>query len=1266
VAEQPSRLRLAEIYISDADGMDRRGTGYLVRAGWVLTAAHVLYGAATIEIWFGAPLDPRAEDGVRVDASSVLLSRGAEDMRPDLALLPVPADDIEPVLFGHLSRDVSERVPAVAVGFPRFKLRPAAAPGSRLLREVHYATGAIVAGADAKKGQLAFTVTEAPGADPDPQHSPWEGMSGAAVWAGGRLIGVVAEHHPGDSPAGLTIEPLEQLFLSASERHQSAWRNALPQLPAGADGLWMATPPTPTQLADRQAQRTAHSLAPEVLIAREGELATLTRFSTSQDRWCWIKAGPFAGKTALLAWFVLHPPDGVDVVACFLRRAATTDTPDYALGVLNRQLAALATGAEYRSSEYVAERAEDFRELVADAARASAERDRRLLLVIDGLDEYEAHPFGLDQWLPDSATMPANTSVLVSSRTGAHVGLAAHHPLHGAVRSIDASDAARGIQERAQLEIESAAADSTGIAHPIIGFLAAADAGLTASELAELLRRYGRATDAADVQRTLQTSLGRSVRQSESPLGRDRREPVQVFSHESLLTAASRMFADARTQYLSLLDAWADSYRDQRWPASVPQYLLTPYLRHLTTKSLEPGPPEVGSRARERLAALCSDPGWLHRTITDAGVDAGIDALAGAQASLRDDWLDAITRSLRRSRVALAADPDQLATQLHGRLGRESDQRLRAYVSRLPSIAPTPWVKLRGTALGWRADLETMFTYHAKVRAVAFGRVGSRVVLAVGAGEQMVVRDLQRGADAQWVIDNDGLRVTATAMGTVEGREVVVAVARYDATVAVRDVRTGQLVGAAMAGAAESVAVGSLEGSSMVAGVEGGRLRLWEVATGQPIEAGAPAVEDRQVVGVGTVNGRLVAHVMEHGDAAPWRLVTISLEDGTEAAPPVTLSRRPDLVASWAYPDGIAVVSRDDAWRIADHVTAGGPLQPVRSIDGDERVRAIAIARVADRYVVTAAPDNDLDVGFVSITELTARSDAPPDLRSRPVVPRGTEAVLITAEDTVQLLTPDPVTLVDADTGDVLDPQPTPELVARALTGQPAGRFIQLTADGAVHFKEPQSAARVPEENHRRAQRLTSTIVSDLSRLSLRADQHDSWPTLARAFGVIEGNAVIARGSYNGAVWVEDLASGDTIAGPFVKLPPTSTIFLAGKPSPRKVASVAVGEFNGLSLVAAAFEDRAWVAQLGDPGPAPTVIRASSVVAVALGQIAGQIVIITGSRGGFVGAWRVDTGEQVTGFTLDSGVERVWVVHEAETIAAQTDDHAFVIADVVQ
>ena len=58
---------------------------------------------------------------------------------------------------------------------------------------------------------VAVTVGRARGChleDPPPASpghqglSPWEGMSGAAVWADGRIIGVVAEHHSSEGTVG--------------------------------------------------------------------------------------------------------------------------------------------------------------------------------------------------------------------------------------------------------------------------------------------------------------------------------------------------------------------------------------------------------------------------------------------------------------------------------------------------------------------------------------------------------------------------------------------------------------------------------------------------------------------------------------------------------------------------------------------------------------------------------------------------------------------------------------------------------------------------------------------------------------------------------------------------------------------------------------------------------------------------------------------------------------------------------------------------------
>jgi hypothetical protein len=73
-------------------------------------------------------------------------------------------------------------------------------------------------------------------------------------------------------------------------------------------------------------------LAPDELVDRESELAELARFCTTvdaDDSYTWWRAEAWAGKSALMAWFVLNPPPGVRVVSFFVTaRFAGHDTRD--------------------------------------------------------------------------------------------------------------------------------------------------------------------------------------------------------------------------------------------------------------------------------------------------------------------------------------------------------------------------------------------------------------------------------------------------------------------------------------------------------------------------------------------------------------------------------------------------------------------------------------------------------------------------------------------------------------------------------------------------------------------------------------------------------------------------------------------------------------------------------------------------------------------------------------------------------------------------
>ena len=62
-------------------------------------------------------------------------------------------------------------------------------------------------------------------------------------------------------------------------------------------------------------------IAPPDLLGREDELAELAAFCaapTPAPSYSWWKGKSWAGKSALMSWFVLHPPENIRIVS-FLR-----------------------------------------------------------------------------------------------------------------------------------------------------------------------------------------------------------------------------------------------------------------------------------------------------------------------------------------------------------------------------------------------------------------------------------------------------------------------------------------------------------------------------------------------------------------------------------------------------------------------------------------------------------------------------------------------------------------------------------------------------------------------------------------------------------------------------------------------------------------------------------------------------------------------------------------------------------------------------------
>lgn len=405
---------------------------------------------------------------------------------------------------------------------------------------------------------------------------------------------------------------------------------------------------------------------PYEFVGRDGELDELAAFAAAPDgspAYAWWQADAWAGKTALLAWFATRRlPAGIDAVHHFIAgRLGTNRREDFLLAI-GEQLASVA-GRKLRASERG--RPEALPALYEAAAKASEGRHRRLLLIVDGLDEdADAAPGGLSIAALLPKQPPPGMRVIVSGRAHPQVpqDVAPGHPLRdrGIVRRLAASPAAHVIRDTALQEL-NALLDDENIGSPLLGLLVVAQGALTGADMAELagVRPH-------DVQKKLRSVVGRNMAPTDTDrlvLGAQVQEDADaeaagqtfVLAHEELyLAAADRIGKRDLATYEGKLHAWADEYRAKGWPEDTPNYLLTGYTRLVQH-----------SGNADRLADLVLDPRRQLRLIQRSGPDVALADLAlvapsdaartppslatAAGAAMSREWLLPHTRPLPRS-----------------------------------------------------------------------------------------------------------------------------------------------------------------------------------------------------------------------------------------------------------------------------------------------------------------------------------------------------------------------------------------------------------------------------------------------------------------------------------------------------------------------------------------------------------------------------------------------------------------------------------------
>ncbi|MFI7531455.1 hypothetical protein [Nocardia salmonicida] len=320
---------------------------------------------------------------------------------------------------------------------------------------------------------------------------------------------------------------------------------------------------------------------------RVDELEVLAGFCQGEQPYLWVQGKPWAGKTALLAAFALRASAAVTVVSFFVtdrlsdqntHTAFTTAILDQLAMLLPDQARTIASANLHRDG---------LRDRMLEmAAQREAEHGRRLVLIVDGLDEDIGSP-------PIVTLLPRhphpNLRVITASRHDPELPIPPAHPMNVArPYLLTASPHAAGIEARARIALD-ALLNGPEEHRLLVGLITVAT-GLSVHDLEQL-------TGMAPVQirRLVEGPAGRSFRKytgfgDANPTGIDPtdlgvgtqrvgEESVFALAHETLQSTAENSIGMARINHcLRLLTNWVDVYRRQGWPDETPEFVLRRYF----------------------------------------------------------------------------------------------------------------------------------------------------------------------------------------------------------------------------------------------------------------------------------------------------------------------------------------------------------------------------------------------------------------------------------------------------------------------------------------------------------------------------------------------------------------------------------------------------------------------------------------------------------------------------------------------------------------
>ena len=747
--------------------------------------------------------------------------------------------------------------------------------------------------------------------------TPWAGMSGAAVFAAGRLVGVVAEHHLPEGDGSLTVVPIEWVDRLQDATDRAVMLEALGV--ASGDDLEVLRPGAAT----RRRWTSVIPRAPLVLVERPAQQEELRRAVLAKSDAPVVVCGMGgAGKSVLAARLARTVLDGTDLelTACCpegvawvlvgrerqviaaqleLARALGEERPD--LGVdwrSNRgrlqQLAADRRGLVVLDDVWTAEHYEPFRlnaprvRVVVTTRNQELASDLGAVLVPVG----ELESGQSRRLLADAAgvvvdRLPEEAEELLSEVGHLALGVA----MVGAMAAGRGSQVWTGllgrIRQRRLDKVAHRFADNYEYATLLRAIEVAVD-DLKPDDRqnwAELAVFAGQGEIPRSAMKALWSSADEDDLDTDDRIDRLRRRSLiqrggggryrlhdlqydvadlrlgenRGAVHERLVDGYRQRVATSLNTPTSI--GWAHLLASLTalprvhpvWPVADDGYLLDHLIVHLRAA----GQQQIASE-------LLGNYDWISLGVSRRSFGRLLVDYDQLPAS---DPLRLVRESLARSRQSLLADPDSLSDQLLGRLAEVRDPGITSLLDRIQTEQARRPLEIIRSGLSRPSGLllHTLTGHQDSIRAVAVTGDG-RAVTGSDDGTAMVW-DLASGQQLHALTGHrDSIRAVAV---TGDGRAVT---GSTDGTAMVWDLASGRQLHALTGHRGWILAVAVTGDGRAVTGSTDGTAMVWDLASGRQLHALTGHRDSIRAVAV-TGDGRAVTGSTD-GTAMVWDLAS--------------------------------------------------------------------------------------------------------------------------------------------------------------------------------------------------------------------------------------------------------------------------------------------------------------------------------------------------------------------------------------------------------